>query len=365
MKSQNLCWLVIPLVAGTLSYLVSSRGWLPRWFTPDQRGPVLDYRGQLDLGEHEVGEEIIAPFSIANRGGRPLTIDDVRTNCSCTGMERIQDGHYVRIESLTLNAGEEARLFMRVSVRGAPAGGAMVNIVEFHSNDPLQPVGHIEAVVSRVSRGVSISPGSVVFGTVPLGHSVRHLLDVRDTAVPPRSIERVSSTNPARVSVRFLPGSQKPAEAESHADGLLIGQLEITVGTGSPGEVNEAVHVHLAGERRDPDAVAVIGKVAAPIEVIPSMLVLPRTSTTGPLYDATCLCRSTNGDPLVLSVDSVPDGLKVEVLDNGSPQVRMVRVICDPRQGGTPAGGQTRTVRLRAKAGKTETVLALRVLVRT
>jgi hypothetical protein len=365
MKTQTLYWLALPLLVGILSYTAATKGWLPGWFSPAEGDPVLAYPARLDLGEREAGEEVIVPFTIANRGRGPLTIDDISTNCSCTGMERIQDGHYVRIESLTLNAGEEARLFMRVSVRGAPAGAAMVNLVGFHSNDPSQPIGRIEAVVSRVSRGVSTNPSSIVFGTVPVRRPVRHLLDVRDTAVPPRSIERVASTNPSRVSVRVLPGTKNLIESEPHEDGPLIGQLEVAVDTAIPGEVNEAVHVHLAGGRRDPDSVAVIGKVAAPIEVSPTVLVLPRASTNGPLYNARCICRSTNGEALEVSLDCVPDGLKAEVLDKGSPQQRTIRVSCDTRHEDRPHGGGGRTIRIRAKAGKNEAVLEVRVIIRT
>jgi hypothetical protein len=365
MKIRNLCWLVLPLLAGSLSYLASTRGFFPGWFGSVHRGPVQDHPAKLELGEHEEGEEVIVPFTIANRGGGSLAIDDVRSDCSCTGMERIQDGRYVRIESLTLNAGEEARLYVRVSVRGAPAGGEMVNRVGFRSNDPSQPLGHITAVVSRVSRGVSTTPGSVVFGTVPVGHPLRQVLDVRDTAMPPRSIERVSSTRPARVSVRFLPGPKKPTETEPHEDGQLIGQIEIAVDTGNPGEVNEAVHVHLAGEQRKPASVVVIGNVAAPIEVSPSFLVLPRASRAGPLYDATCVCRSNHGIPIEVSLLSVPEGLKAEIIDKGSPHLRLIRIACDPRGGGGPARSGASRIRLRARAGKNEAVLEVRILIQT
>jgi hypothetical protein len=363
MKMRSLCWLVVPALAAIVAYFATSRRQLPSpTLSLAQQDPAIEYPSRLDLGEHEIGEQIVAPFVIANRGGSELVIDQIHSNCSCTGMEQIQNGHYERVESLHLKAGDQVPLVMRVSVRGVPAGAKMLNLVEFRSNDPAQALGQIEAVVGPVSRGVSLSPAPVVFGTVPVGAEVRYVLDVRDTAVPPRAIERISSTRPSRVAVRLLPAAEGPRESESHPDGRVIGQVEVVVETGSPGEVNEAIQVQLAGEVRDPDAAAVVGRVAAALELLPSLLVLPRNSGGGPIYSATCICRSTNGEPLVVSVDSIPSGFKAEVLADGVPEARTIRIVWDPQQRKATAEDQGEQIRLRAKAGKNEAVLELQVL---
>jgi hypothetical protein len=360
MKMRILCWVAAPILAGITAFVITT-GQLPRsWFWAHS-DPLIDYPARLDLGDHENGEIVVEPFTISNRGGSELLIDQIQSNCSCTGMEQIRDGRYERVDTLQLAAGKSANLVMRVAVRDTPAGAQMLNIVEFHTNDPSQPLCQIEAVVGHVSRGVTASPGSVVLGTVPVGAEVRQVLDIRDTAIPPRTIESVSSTNPARVKVRLLPVSEPSREAEPHPDGALVARLEVSVDTAMPGEVNVKAFVHLAGETQKSNPVSVIGKVAAPIELSPSSLVLPRASSNGPVYNAICTCRSTDTESLALSVDSIPSGLAAEILSNGTPSVRTVRITWDPELRKAPEDGQPEKVRLRAKAGKQESVLELQV----
>jgi hypothetical protein len=365
MKIRVLFWLLVPALAGILSYFASTGQLRRAWLSVVQGQPEIHYPAKLNLGGHEIGEVVVAPFTIANRGRSELVIDQVRTNCSCTGMEQVRDGHYVRVESLRLQRGEEIQLVMHVSVRGVPPGAEMVNVVEFHTNDPSQPTGHIEAIIGPVSRGVSTNPGSVVFGSAPVGRKVLRVLDVRDTAMLPRRVERVTSTNPARVTARFLPVKNSPEGGQAHPDGVLCGQVEVCVDTSSPGEVNEALHIFLAGETRNPDAVAVIGKVTSPFEMSPSLIVLPRASGAGALYHATCVCRSTNAEPFTLSVESVPPGIAAMVLPGKSPHVCTIRITLDPRRSTRPPPGQPITARFRAKAGISETMLELRVLLQT
>ena len=149
------------------SYLAATGVLRRAWSENIKNDPRIEYPARLDLGNHEVGEIAITRFTIANRGGGELVIDDIHSNCSCTGMEREQDGRYGRVNSLRLKAGEQANLVMRVSVRGVPIGAEMLNAVEFQTNDPDRPTGRIEAVVRFVSGGVSATPQSIIFGTVP------------------------------------------------------------------------------------------------------------------------------------------------------------------------------------------------------
>jgi hypothetical protein len=126
--------------------------------------------------------------------------------------------------------------------------------------------------------------------------------------------------------------------------------------------VNAAVQIHLAGEARNPDAVAVIGRVAAPIEMSPSLLVLPRASTSGPVYHGTCVCRSTAGKPVTVTVDPLPAGLTADLLDQPTAELQTVRITWDPEHGRALANGQRQVVRFRAKAGNDEVLLELPVL---
>jgi hypothetical protein len=278
-------------------------------------------------------------------------------------MEREQDGHYGLVETLRLKAGEEANLVMRVSVRGVPVGAEMLNVVGFRTNDPAQPNGRIECIVRFVSGGVRAHPGSIVFGTVPVGGKLRRVIDVHDDALTPRRIARVISTNPDRVIARLLTEETRTGSPDSSPTGVLIGRIEIVVNQDSAGEVNEAVQIHLAGETRKPDAITVIGKVAAPIEITPTLLVLPRASMSGPIYEGICVCRSTDEQPLSISVASTLPGLTVEPLDEGKA-IRRIRIKWDPIIGRGTVGGQRQVIRLQAESGKHRKSLELQLLLK-
>src|SRR5207249_4511612 len=101
---------------------------------------------------------------------------------------------------------------------------------------------------------------------------------------------------------------------------------------------------------------------AAPIEITPAVLVLPLVSSSGPVYTATCICRSTNGKPLDLSVASVPRGLTVELFLQGNAAMRHLRVTLDPSQPRLAVGQQRQLIRLQARAGADEAIVELPVL---
>jgi hypothetical protein len=366
MRMRITTCVAVCLVVGILSYLATTGQLASAWKWIRNDYPRVEYPARLDLGSHEIGDQVVVPFTIANRGGRELVIDQIRSNCSCTGMERVQEGKYSRIETLRLRPYERANLLvMRVSVRGVPAGAEMLNFVEFQTNDESQPIGHIDVIVNRVTRGVSTSPGTVVFGTTPVGSTIRQVLDVRDTAAPPRRIDRVTSTDPCRLRVSLLPDPGNSREKETNPDGVLIGRVEVIVDTDKPGAVNAAVQVHLAGEKREPDLVTVVGTVAAPIEISPSLVILPRSSASGPIYTVTCICLSTLGQPLTVSADSLPAGITAEFLEGGSTKARRVRITWDPTRGKPHPAGRRESLRFRARAGDYETVLKLEVLLHT
>ncbi len=310
MKGRILPWLLAPLLVGIAAYCLTAFPQWRSWLGLAESLPAVDYPAKLDLGNREEGQIAVARFTIANRGRQELAIDGIRTNCSCTGMEREQDGKFFRVNSLRIQAGEQVELALRVSVGGVPIGAHMRNILEFQTNDPAHPQGRIEALVRRVSGGIFTVPESVVAGTPVVGSKVRHVVEVRDSALRPRVVDEVKSTAPDRVTVRLLPDNERPKEGSRHPEGTVIGYLEVKVATDRPGPVQDAITITLKDETRPPHKVPVVGRVAAPIEMRPALLLLPRASSSGPVYTATCICRSHNGKSLSVEVDAVPPGLK-------------------------------------------------------
>ncbi len=362
MNSRSVWWLAIPAIVGVVSYLAASGQFQRICPSIFLNAPVVEYPATLDLGDHEEGDQVITHYKIANRGGRELVIDNIRTNCSCTGIEREQEGHYLRFESLRLKPGEEEYLVMRISVRGVPAGAQMVNVIEFATNDPTEPTGRIEALVRYVYRGVTCDPPRIIFGTVPSGYKVKQIIDVRDTAVPPRVIQQLNSSQPNRLCARLIPFDGSLNKGQAREDGTVIGRMEVTVNTGNPGDLDASIDIHVSGERKRPTPLPVIGRIVPPIEMTPSLVILPRKSGAGLLYEGESVFRTTNGKALKLAVDHVPPNLSVNVEEGENESTRIVRVRWQAKQKKTEANGQRQGIRLIATVENIKVPLELPIL---
>ncbi len=208
MRKRVLLAIILIAGASSISYLCAKRslGRQPSdGATVDV--PLIDCPREINLGQRELGDEVIAHLTISNLGTAELVIEQVRTNCSCTGLERYIAGELHAVESLRVQPGESAEVSVRVAVRGR-AGFPLTNIVEFQTNDPRRPDVRISLVVPRVTAGVTTFPSSVVFGTIRVGCIARHLVDIRDESPDPRRIVGASATMPDVVKgARFAAGS--------------------------------------------------------------------------------------------------------------------------------------------------------------
>lgn len=325
--------------------------------------PIAVFPAELDLGTRELGEIAVAPFTVANRGGTELILDGLTSNCSCSGIEQQLDGEFVHPEVIRIKPGEQANLRMRVSVRGVPVGARSATRTTFRTNDPARPTGHIEVVISRVTGGVHTSPPSLVVGHVTVGSVVKRILEVRDDAVAPRSLDRVTSSQPERVTVRRIEADAK-TPADPAAVGTRIAILEVTVDTRTPGDLGGTLTLHLADSERKPDVVRVIGRVVPPIEISPPTVVLPRSSPEGLVYAANCLLRSADGKPLSVVVEDCPSHLAVTAPGPHAQPSAAVTLTVSVNEAALRQGavGGDYTVKLRCRVGDQESVEELRVL---
>lgn len=361
MKRWYVAWLLVPVLIGVSVFAVRRNERSLRIFS--RWSPVLECPESLDLGERELGEVALSHFTIANRGGGQLEITDVRANCSCTGLEQERNGEFVRVKSLSLAAAESVDLVMRVSVQGTPGIPNRTGVM-FRTNDPDRPEVSIEALVSRVKAGVTTIPTSASFGTLSLGAKARQVLDVFDSTKKFRAMERVVSRNPDRVSVRMLPVVEDDAAATDRSLGVRIGRLEVMAATTVPGSLTSELEIYLQGEHRPPTVIEVIGRVAGPVDVSPSVIVLPRSSDAGPIYYGECICRSTDGKAFTLTVDSPPAGLSVVLGVPAADFSQAVRIEWDLAQDvHRPARGFPK-VCLRANIEGKETILDVGVYCR-
>jgi hypothetical protein len=354
---------LLPFLFGFGGYYYSAgiRGWpFANWL---KNRPIIEYPSMLDLGSGERGKLVIRHFTIKNRGTSELIVNDIRTSCSCSGIERPSDDEYVRVDSIRLTPGESIDLRVRLALTGASIGTAMRSAIEFQTNDPNHPTGHMTLVVSNVSGGVYTTPRSVFFGTLPRGAKCRHVIDVRDHSIHPRTIARVSTTD-RRVSAQIIP---LPKVAESkralESDGKLIGQVEIRVDTSSAGDIFAKLAIQLENESRPEEPVSITGKVVDSFQISPSVLFLPRLTSKGQVYTAKVVCRSTKGKDLSVRREAIPRGITAEVGPQDQVGSRLIQIMVDPKVV-LPQSGQPLRVLLRAAAGEEETLLELLVHIR-
>ena len=83
--------------------------------------PILTCPDFVDSGESEYGQVATGRFNVRNDGSGVLTIDKIRTSCTCAGLERHHDNKYSRLERLEIAPGGTEELVVRQAVN-SPLG---------------------------------------------------------------------------------------------------------------------------------------------------------------------------------------------------------------------------------------------------
>lgn len=274
-------------------------------------GPRIACARVIDLGPRELGETVTTKLQIENRGLSELAIADIRTSCSCTGMEYEQDGELRRVQTLRVKPLDKICVTIRLSVRGITVGSSASTFVTFSTNDPDHQECSVELRLPSVSGGVFSNPSNVSFGSIQVGSTAEYRVTVYDDAVSPRKILSVTSSNPTFVGAEAVAPAELPMDAGVR--GKAIASLRIRINTEKPKEINEFISIALDDISIKSDDIAVTGRVSSPIEITPGSLVLPRLSSQGKVYEAQCVCRSTNGVTWSIRVRECPRQFRVDV----------------------------------------------------
>ena len=166
--------------------------------------PILECPAIVNVGPVEYGTVIEANFSVANRGGSELVLNEFRSGCTCESIEVKRGDSFVRVGEVRLKPNESAlmRLVMSVSER---ARESMSSPIYFHTNVPDRPEARLVVDVPVILAGLSAVPRSVTFGEVPVGSDSRHLVQLFDARTVRRRISEVRSSDPERVRAKLLP----------------------------------------------------------------------------------------------------------------------------------------------------------------
>jgi hypothetical protein len=349
MMKRVLVFLVLPLLVGAGSFVVTRTDAIPRieaWWRGD---PAIDLPEVIDVGECEQWKVVTGRFRVANRGGRVLEIRDVRTDCGCSGVERESGEGRVRVAALDLPPGASEELLIRWQVRGEP-GSASRTQVHFRTNDPRHPEVRVDLIASSVTGGAFSVPATVVIGPVIAGDRSTQVVDIRDRAKPPRRIENVTNSLPERVTVRLLPIPREKA-VDPLGGGQLIARVEVSNQSQSPGSLQGELTVFASGQPEPLLRIPFLGDVLPEVQLTPSILVLPRRSASGDVFRGSCLCRSARGIPFHLEAETVPEELavRIEAVEQ-NPGVKRIEVEWKPSTPLRSPGG-AREIRFRARLG--------------
>jgi len=339
-KHYLICLTVIPLLVGVAAHVLTRqvRGQKPRIEAP----PVID------LGLQEKGNLVNVEFTITNTGGRPLELWNFRSGCTCLALERRSDSGSENLQRELLVPGQELQVVARVAIRGQ-AGGLFQNVIEFQTNDPRRPSAHVE-IVARIEGKVVSFPAELYLGTLPRGQPLTQTIEIRDLGRSAScTLARVESNAPEHIRVKALRHQRRPADPDNLALGMTIGEVDIEVVSPHVAGVLDAhLLVFEQGVEQALFTIPVRGTVQPRVQVSPAAIVLPRVTGDGPIYAATCICRSTDGKPLRVVPDLMPPSLTVtfpEKESNASP-TRTFVVEWQAARGADRDQPQTLTVRL-------------------
>jgi hypothetical protein len=280
------------------------------------------------IDEGELGRVATKIFEISNQGDAELYIHSIRSNCSCTGIERIIDGEYVRLKDLRIEPNGVAKVAVRVSVRNVPAGSTMLNHIEFDCNDPNSPMESIDVLVTCVLGGISFTPNSVVFSPVIQGQTVVRRIEIRDYSKAPRKVERVTSLSPNALDAHFLPPPEKEQAFDEDRGGFLLGFVEIKVNTARIGSLNGLVQITCGDSNEINETIRVEGNIVPTMEFFPTKLMLPRESSNGEMLEASCIFVSHVSSNTTITPIELPDFVSCEIVgrEASSPEKILVKI---------------------------------------
>lgn len=354
-STMALVFISVPLVSAALTAGVRY-AW-DDWFG----SPKLECPRSFDLGEQKRGVIAIGRFMIINSGKDILRLNDFRTSCSCAGVEEEIDGKLFRIKSLALSPGQEAQLFVRVSI-GMRAGESQRVLVSFATNDPKNPRWDMEVQVPRVTGGCFPDPSAVAFGNLFPGQKESRLIDLYDNCTPGFKVDKVYSTRPERFTVTLLPLSEKDKQRRHPTAGKLFARIQVTPSTGRPGRLDGELHLTLSNETY-PEKIPVIGEVVGVAECRPATLVLPRRVGNRSVRYGEVLILSRNEKPIEVAIEAVPPDIVAEVRNVPDyPNQRLLHIDWRPRDKTKQKTPSEERIRLHVRCDDQETVLEVPII---
>ena len=310
--------------------------------------PKISYPAEILYETREIGDVITRKFFIQNQGFSELVINDIRSNCSCTGLETREGSEFFRASEIRIKGGQKSEVQLRVSVRGAPPESRLINKIYFKTNDPVHSEGQINIIVNRVTAGVYSVPETLVINSVVSDKKIIKTIEIMDDAIKPRSIEGISISDNKKLTVSLFKNSGEIITAPNKGAST-IGQIVVTNDASSPGPINATIKISISGRENKENYVRVIGNIDSYFEISPKALILPRQSPTGPVYRTRCICRNNENSPIEAAVKKLPKGITAHFPNSHKGKIIPIEFIMDPKSYKTGTG-LTHTIELEIKS---------------
>lgn len=293
--------LFIPLIVFAL-VTTAYGGW--RVFSNPR--PIMHYPSLVDLGERELGEEVTSEFEIRNEGDATLSISNIRSSCSCSGLEYLIDGEYLKVDKFKVAPGQGVRCRARLSIRSILINQSVDTAILFDTNDPDKLEGRIVLHVARVWGGTLHSPEVVTFGRLAVGERFVTHVDLWDRAIPARSIAKLVCSDPA-IEAKLLPPDSSvfgPLWQDGYRH---IGIIQLSISSQQPRKVVSEIQIYTSDSRPLPDVVKIQGDIVQNYRISHTQLSLPRNSSTGPVFRQSInINKIDNGTFRIISIKHPP-----------------------------------------------------------
>jgi hypothetical protein len=356
-KRAVICLAVIPALVAVSAFSIT------RWWYG--RGPRIEVFDTIDLGLQEPGSSLRVELNIRNAGGRPLELKNFQSSCNCMLLEwRNEDQpDSSKLEAATVFPEEELKTFASLTIPGG-ASHAFRGTLEFETNDLERPFVKIE-FLARVEGRILAFPAALNFQSVQDGRIVKRTVEVRDTGrSTPCRISRAETNNTEQVKMKLTQLGSEPADPKNPLLGKSIAKLDVEIRPPTnSGRLESNVFLFENGNAQPILTIPITGAILPRVLVTPSTIVLPRTTGDGVVYEATCLCRSTEKKPVQLSLEKAPNGMAVTFLDDTKKSaMKLIKVSWPPTEGKASHGQASEQIRLRATIGEQVENVEIRVI---
>lgn len=275
----------------------------------------IKYPEVINFGVREIGDVAIERFFVENKGRENLIVNKIKTNCSCTGFEIKKNGEFVKANEFVIAPGKTEEVAVRLTVQGIPPNSKATSEIFFQTNDPDQKDCKIKLIIDRVKSGLSPIPDVIIVNDFKPRVEKKYLIDLFDDTEGFKQISGLGVSDKNRINVELILDDIKNDVKTDEHEKKKIGSIEVTIKSKDQCNFNEVIVIKKNDNTIMTNKIRIIGSILPSVDISPGAIVLPRKSSTGLIYKAKCVFRSTSGQTMKLNIKKLPNGVTVKGLE--------------------------------------------------